>query len=287
MCRFFSSQYNIPNCSKYISLFHNNMSRPIKKHALLIGINYINQPNMRLNGCINDVRRMASFLKSRHGFTDNEITILTDDTRRTDLTKTGIMNQLMILALRSKRFDLDYCYVHYSGHGTYVFDKNRDELDGFDEGIVSTDFFRAGCIDDDTLYSVMTKFNPKTKVVCMFDCCHSGSILDLPVAYDEGALVPSGQNNTLKLERLPPNIYMISGCRDNQTSLDVYISNLRSYGGAMTTVMLNVLEQSPTKNLDLKTLQTNLKKALFSYGFTQSVLLSCSRTIDNEPVFHK
>lgn len=240
---------------------------------------------MRLNGCINDVKRMSEFLRTRHGFQPNELTVVTDDMPGANLTKSGILNELLLLALRSKRFDLDYCYIHYSGHGTYIRDRNNDEIDGFDEGIVSTDFFRAGCIDDDTLYNVMSRFNPKTKVVCMFDCCHSGSILDLPIAYDEGQLVPSGQNNRSKLVRLPPNIFMISGCRDNQTSLDIWISMWKSFGGAMTTLLLLVLEQSPTKNLDLKTLQTRLKRAIKANNFEQLVLLSCSRQIENENLF--
>jgi hypothetical protein len=259
----------------------------IRKHALLIGINYINQPTMRLNGCINDVKRTAEFLKSRRGFKDSEITMMTDDVHSTNLTKSGILNQLLLLALQSKRLNLDYCYIHYSGHGTCRLDTSNDELDNFDEGLVSTDFHRVGCIVDDSLYAVLTRFNPKTKVVCMFDCCHSGSILDLPVAYDEGIEVSSGQKNNNKLSRLPPNVFMISGCMDNQTSLDIYVNKWQSYGGAMTTLLLLVLEQfqNQNQNPDLKTLQTNLKYAMQANNFEQRVILSCSRRIDNELVF--
>lgn len=58
----------------------------IKKKALLIGINYVNQPRLRLNGCINDVLYTASFLKTV-GFKENEIKVCVDSDAKCDLTK--------------------------------------------------------------------------------------------------------------------------------------------------------------------------------------------------------
>ena len=50
-----------------------------KKRALLIGINYTNDKNNELFGCINDVNNIKNRLLT-NGFNDSDITILTDFT---------------------------------------------------------------------------------------------------------------------------------------------------------------------------------------------------------------
>ena len=51
-----------------------------KKCALIIGINYNGNEQAKLNGCIKDAHRINKFLKERCGFTDINITMITDDT---------------------------------------------------------------------------------------------------------------------------------------------------------------------------------------------------------------
>jgi hypothetical protein len=50
------------------------------KKALIIGINYLHDSRLRLNGCINDALRMKQYLME-HGFMDTPTTmvVLTDD----------------------------------------------------------------------------------------------------------------------------------------------------------------------------------------------------------------
>ena len=60
------------------------------KRALLVGINYIGTP-YRLNGCINDVVNVESFLKTL-GYT--EFIKYTDDTR--DASKLPTRNNILI-----------------------------------------------------------------------------------------------------------------------------------------------------------------------------------------------
>ena len=69
-----------------------------KKCALIIGINYNGNAQAKLNGCINDANRINSFLKDRCGFTDNNITMITDDTSIKP-TKQDIINNIRKLAI--------------------------------------------------------------------------------------------------------------------------------------------------------------------------------------------
>ena len=55
---------------------------------------------------------------------------------------------------------------------------------GYDETIVPLDFGTAGMITDDLIHEIMVQ--PLPTGVCLTaisDCCHSGSILDLPFSF--------------------------------------------------------------------------------------------------------
>merc|ERR1712000_326242 len=74
------------------------------------------------------------------------------------------------------------------GHGGQMRDMDGDETDGKDELICPVDYNKpgGGCITDDWLRESFTKSaklkNSQTMVV--FDCCHSGTLLDLPYEYN-------------------------------------------------------------------------------------------------------
>lgn len=71
-------------------------------------------------------------------------------------------------------------FIHYSGHGTYRRDTSRDEADGYDECLVALD----GVMTDDELCALIVEATiPGQQVVCVFDQCHAGTILDLPYVY--------------------------------------------------------------------------------------------------------
>ena len=70
------------------------------------------------------------------------------------------------------------------GHGGKLRDDNGDEKDGFDETLVPLDYDSAGQIRDDDLYKCLVA-GLKQGVYATFimDCCHSGSVLDLPYTF--------------------------------------------------------------------------------------------------------
>jgi hypothetical protein len=203
------------------------------KNALLIGINYVGTNN-ELNGCINDIESIKERI-SKNGF--NNINILTDNTNIKP-TKINILNAFKSLLTNSQSGDL--LFFAYSGHGSYVIDKNGDETTGYDQMIVPLDL---NCILDDDLKSII-QTNLKTGVTlfAMFDSCFSGSVLDLRYQYMDSLNYDNYTENNKELET-NGDVFMISGCSDYQTSADAFINNKAN--GAMTWSLLESLKENP------------------------------------------
>ena len=141
------------------------------KKALLIGINYRGLDG-ELRGCINDVEQMNKVLSEQYNY--NSIEMLTDDTELKP-TKHNILNLLRNLIKESK--SCQEIFIHYSGHGTYIYDRNSDEKDKKDEALVPIDYTSNGLLVDDELNQIIANTECTTRIV--LDCCHSGSGLDL------------------------------------------------------------------------------------------------------------
>ena len=152
------------------------------KRALLIGINYVGHSSGVLSGCHNDVLNMVEYLKDVHGFEDENITILMDDGNHTLPNYAEIMAAYRNLVEESQPGDAVFC--HYSGHGGKLVDDDGDEADGYDETLVPLDYQTNGQIRDDELYTTLIGAMKKgVTLTCIMDCCHSGTILDLPYRF--------------------------------------------------------------------------------------------------------
>lgn len=251
-----------------------------RKRAVLVGLNYQMDPTCRLNGCVNDTRSMAKYLTTTCGFSPARVDVLTDENLR-DLTKVsrdGIMEALYGLCIASWKEDLELAVFHYSGHGSQMRDTNGDEKDNMDEVLVPVDFRSRGLISDDFLTGLAAKFNPKTKLVCFFDCCHSGTIMDLPFAYD----MKNPGDNGQRMTRLMPGgakVYCISGCRDEQVSMDAADPETNAAAGAMTSCLLKLLKEKGNVGYPVLQLQEDLNKLLSVRGFAQRPLLTSTVAI--------
>jgi len=241
----------------------------IHKNALLIGCNYRNTTN-ELYGCINDATNIAQVLKNAYGF--GNIKLMTDDTP-TIPSKNNILAE--IKALLDNATSGDLLFLSFSGHGMNVKDKNGDEKDGLDEVLVSINF---ELITDDELNRLIRKHLKKNVTLfALFDCCHSGTILDLRYQYLDST--KSNQNTVeRKYSETAGNVIMISGCMDKQTSMDAYIKPMASYQGAMTYVFLEAIKKNPTLSwLDLlKTMRGILRSA----NYSQIPQLSSGKKLD-------
>lgn len=240
--------------------------RPIKRmrYALIIGINYTRTPELRLRGCINDAIHMRNYLVNQWQYEPQNIVMMNDNRPGQYYpTRANILRQIDALVKRVKAGDR--VFVHYSGHGSNVKDLDGDEEDGRDETIYSAD---GKHITDDVLNKRLARALPQGSFCfCLFDCCHSGTGLDLRYNFVDRSrkrgprrpLFPGGRYRTRQWQLLqrrrvgrrhinPCDIVMISGCRDDQTSADAYIGG--KYQGAMT-------------NAFLKTMRANLNRCTF------------------------
>jgi hypothetical protein len=240
------------------------------KKALLIGINYMNT-NVSLKGCIEDIMNMNKVLKDIYRY--DQITILRDDIANVQTlpTRNNILTALAQIIVDS--VNCSEIWIHYSGHGSKVRDRNGDELSGYDSVLVPVDFWNSGIIVDDDIYTILQ--HSKCKTILLFDSCNSGTVVDLPWSYT--IVTPNtymrSLNNRYSLSN--PNIYMFSGCKDNQTSADTYSIELGTAIGAFTFAFLTCLKNA-NYQISFLSLYRNICVFLSTNQYTQIPVYSSS-----------
>jgi len=239
----------------------------VNKNALLIGCNYIGT-QYQLSGCINDVENIQTKLKTQYGF--NNILIMSDNTSKKP-TKVNILDEIKNLLTNANSGDK--LFLAFSGHGTYMKDTSGDEKDGLDELFVPLDF---NCISDDEIKTfINNNLKKDVTLFALFDCCHSGTLLDLRYQYFDSENYDNASENTKETETIG-NVIMISGCRDKQTSADAYINS--TFQGAMTWAFLDTVNKNP--NLSWKELITSMRSSLKTSNYEQIPQLSSGKKLD-------
>ncbi|KAK0482713.1 peptidase C14, caspase domain-containing protein [Armillaria novae-zelandiae] len=165
-------------------------SRAPIRRALLIGIDYGHGPvTMRLNGTHTDVDITRELLMAQYHFHLNDITILVDKPGTEDHMKPTRTNMLRELqALVQDPSPGGAYFVLYSGHGvqhdTHGDSVRKDEylvpMDAVHE--YSDDYLNDNLIMGDDLKRILVDpiaKVPKARLTVVFDCCHSGTVLDL------------------------------------------------------------------------------------------------------------
>ena len=303
----------------YVETVQAANGRAPNHRSLFIGINYIGS-SAELRGCINDVRTLQALVE-RLGFPLDDMRTLTEEE---DLagwaaqpTKAEIVAHLDWLV--EGALPGDTLFLHYSGHGTSVTDHSGDEEDGKDEALVPLDYQSAGMITDDEIYArVVGRLPDGVRLTAVLDCCHSGTLLDLPFMFEatkdnlaagralasrkkrakyanRGAMFAAAfaDRDVDATETPGPDVIMFSGCKDSQTSADV--SNTNSFdvpadpndpgsaGGACTNSLAEILCKYPTLRYTqlLKLMRENLERR----GFTQIPQMSSSKKVDLNAVF--
>ena len=255
--------------------------------AILIGINYTaSAKDTQLNGCVNDALNMYSILEKHYGFKDDNITLLLDgDFSVPDIKPEVIKNALLptkkniLSSLRKLMRDSKGCdsiWIHYSGHGGSIEDRNGDELDGMDEFLFPCDYEKSpgNIILDDQLYNIVN--NAKCKVFITMDCCHSGTVCDLTYSFSlQNNRITRRQERKKKMQN--NQVYMLSGCRDDQTSADAgfMINGKERFEGAFTRGILECL-QIRNYRISLFQLLVDLHSFFKTVGFDQRTVLSSS-----------
>lgn len=212
------------------------------KRALIIGISYYNTL-AELPGCANDIKDVKKYLMSI-GFTN--ITVLRDRAADSKYLHKFSPTRENIIAWMKKTIaetqPNDTLYIHYSGHGSHIQDLSGDETDGEDECICPVDYSTAGMITDDDLNNILVGgLATGAKLRVVFDCCHSGTALDLPVLWVSGNMIV-GESTPIGSK----DIMFISGCKDTQTSADASFNGRAN--GALTRTLLDTLSEFTGKN---------------------------------------
>ncbi len=208
---------------------------PANKKALCIGINYTKTAH-ELKGCINDAMCIKNVLVSQYGFGDANIRLLADTDGFVAPTRKNILAAISWLVRDSVPGDV--LFFSYSGHGTKVKDTNNDEEDGNDEAIYTLD--GSIIIDDELHAELMAKIPKGVRLVCIFDCCHSGTISDLKYCFRYTPLSP--KQFSLNLEKnkdlFGGDITVFSACLDPQTAADSNFNGkwVKSLDGKMAVI---------------------------------------------------
>ncbi len=235
----------------------------MSKKLFLIGCNYYGT-EYELRGCINDTIAIEAEYRKR-GFT--EVTRFVETKDHSTTNEPNRVNTIQALShwIESSKPG-DFLAFHYSGHGTHTDDTGKDEKDGQDEAICLLD----AIVLDDEIKSIMVDRLPAgVKLRCLFDCCHSGTIMDLPwTAVFKGIVTTFQDENKDHSVR---DILMISGCRDNQTSADAWIQADQKNEGAMTWAWLQTLAkaESSQKNMTWNDAINRMRFTLIDAGYDQ------------------
>lgn len=232
------------------------------KFGLLFGCNYKGSP-YELNGCMNDATRSYEWLKNVNKY--NDLKLMTDDTNEKP-TRENIMSSLKELVSKVKAND--FIFIHFSGHGTQIKDISGDEKDGKDEVFISLDL--QGIVDDE-MVEILKQIPKGVNVFILMDCCHSGTIVDLPYSIYDGR----GYNIKNNTNNFDADIYMLSGCRDEQVSYDAFINN--KFQGAMTNAFYTALRNR--KSISVRYLLGYVHYILYRQRYPQKPQLSSSKPL--------
>lgn len=225
------------------------------KRALLVGINYIGT-RYSLNGCINDINNVGSFLFTTRKY--NSFIVMTDYTRIKP-TRSNILAGFNVLLRGAKAGD--ELWFHFSGHGSLQRDFNGDEESGVDSCICPIDYNRSGFITDDIIRNNLAVLVPTgVRLYIVLDACHSGTGCDLRYKYDDSSY-PTNNASIIPTRYIPNEwslqqtsyefkkynktngeIFCISGCQDYQTSADAYMEG--KYSGVLTFLLLKCLKSN-------------------------------------------
>ena len=150
--------------------------------CLILGINTYKSVNS-LRGCVNDTETIRAMLVEVFKFPEKNVRTFTNE----QVVKSEVKKQLAWLFQGTKPGDR--VVLHFSGHGSYIDDKDGDEDDGRDEllALYDMDF------DDPDTYLLddeireWTNTKPKgVELTVVLDNCNSGTGTRMLVAASPG-----------------------------------------------------------------------------------------------------
>lgn len=243
--------------------------------SLHIGLNKIDPSHYGgtypLVACINDAKDMMKIAKQK-GF--DESYILPNEKGTYEM----VVQHIKDAAKKLKKGD--FFFITYSGHGAFVPDNDKDEKDGNDE---TWCLYNRMIIDDELAY-YWSKFKSGVRILMLSDSCHSGTVsrtmkadgtFEDPVPDEKNRLVKEGPaiykkfkslyNNSLsdsaknlgRTGKINATVILLSGCQDNQASLDgdknglfteklLKVYNKGKFNGNYAGLLTGILKMMPS-----------------------------------------
>ncbi len=253
---------------------------PIQKglvRCLLIGINYVEIPDIQLYGCINDILHTETHLRKYYPKC-TQYKLLTDMTS-VKPTRANILAGIdwLVRGLVPGQ----NVYFHYSGHGGKIIDKNGDEVSGEDSCIFPYNGNRTECITDDELrHYLVEKLPAGCKCFAVLDSCHSGSAMDLRYIWQCPSYGKLSFTQDQNYKKSQGKVIFLSGCRDDQYAMDT-VNEKGIASGAMTNALLYTWNTYKV-GVKVKHLLWDVRKYLQDNGYQQIPQLSSSISFSSE-----
>lgn len=210
----------------------------MQKYAICIGLTYQHNESTSDNLSIstNDAIESAKFLRSI-GF---NTTLITDIRTNNSELKNKISNEINTIAKKCSEIPMEFVF-QYSGHG--VRKDGKDEYEGL---YLDTDNNNELVIfTEQMLINLFQQFT-NTRIYCLFDCCHSGTLLNLPYGIgiiNDSLLIKNYDTPSQELLKDNLEIYCFSSSQVNQKSYE------GTYLSVFTNAYLQVLEKQVLENL--------------------------------------
>jgi hypothetical protein len=265
------------------------------RYALCIGINDYPGTGNDLAGCVNDAHDWAAALE-RRGF---KVKTLLDRAA----TGRRMREEMALLLGRARAGDL--VVLQYSGHGSFVPDRDGDEPDGVDECLCPWDIASQGPIIDDELYKIYSGRTRGVRLFIVSDSCHSGTVARFaPIRTPP--MLADGRSPRRTVRFLPPLSFLsaraaaglhgrrrasappgrhagllLAGCQDDEYSYDAYFRGRPN--GAFTFVALNALKRLPVSSTYKRWFDA-IRKLLPSRQYPQSPNLYGATAVKRAPL---
>jgi len=196
----------------------------------------------------------------------------------------------MLCAVAAASKANDVLWFFFAGHGSQQKDRDGDEEDGKDEIIMPADYdLEADYISDDWFKSSSFRgaIDKKAETVAVFDCCHSGTMFDLP-----WTMQVDGNNDKWKRVKGQPDnkddgfFFYLSGCQDAQTSAELTQTRggKTTRNGAMTQGLTNMIRKNAMEKKTIREFLEDLRKIvgkhMSSDGNAQKPNICCTHPFD-------
>ena len=123
---------------------------------------------------------------------------------------------------------------------------------------------------DDDINRILSSYPPNKTAILVFDCCHSGSIADLPYILNVDGEVKEEKVKKATLAK----VICISGCKDDQTSADMTERGVSF--GALSSTMYSLLRRYDGKDITWRMFYQDLVTEMKKKRYAQYPILSTS-----------